>query len=241
MMSSGMSVTVRDLRVVRGGATILHDINLDIERGALYGLVGPSGSGKTTLIRSIIGRQRIAGGAIQVDDLPAGSAALRDRIGYLPQDAAIYPELTGRENFQFFAAIVRAAPGRVDEVLDLLDLRAIAGRPVTTYSGGQVRRIALGVALLASPPILMLDEPTVGLDPRLRHRLWSEFADWAAGGTTLVITTHVMEEAARVDRLAFLSEGRVVAEGSPAELLAKTGAADLEAALLRLTEPADVA
>ena len=214
-VNSKFAVSIQNLRVVRSGSTILHDINLDIQRGTLYGLVGPSGSGKTTLIRSIIGRQRIAAGEVAVETLPAGSPVLRDRIGYLPQEPAIYSDLTGRENLHFFAAISRTSPGRVDEVLRLLDLHDVADRPSTTYSGGEQRRVGLGIALLAAPSILILDEPTVGLDPRLRHRLWEAFASWAADGTTVIISTHVMDEAARAERLAFLSEGRLIADGTP--------------------------
>ncbi len=233
---SDLAISVQKLRVVRGGSTILHDINLEIPRGALYGLVGPSGSGKTTLIRAIIGRQQIAGGAVTVEQQPASSPTLRERIGYLPQESAIYSDLTGRENLQFFAAVSRVASGRVDELLTLLDLQDIADRLVATYSGGQQRRVGLGVALLAEPPILILDEPTVGLDPRLRQRLWMAFTDWTASGTTVLITTHVMEEAARTGQLAFLAGGRVVADGTPEELLARAGASDLEEAILRLTD-----
>jgi ABC-2 type transport system ATP-binding protein len=229
------AIAVRGLRVVRGGTTILHDIALDVPRGSVYGLVGPSGSGKTTFIRALIGRQRIAAGELRVDGLPAGDPALRARIGYMPQETAVYGDLSGRENLEFFAAVYRVSPGRVDELLDLLDMRDAAQRPVEFSSGGQRRRIALGVALLAAPPVLILDEPTVGLDPRLRRRLWASFAAWAAAGTTLLISTHVMDEAERVDRLAFLSEGHLVAEGAPADLLARTGAADLEDAILQLT------
>lgn len=234
--SGDAAISVRGLRVVRGGATILHDIFLDVPRGMVFGLVGPSGSGKTTFIRSIIGRQRIAGGEIRVDGLPSGNAALRERIGYLPQETAVYTDLTGRENLEFFGSVYRVPRSRVTEVLDLIDMREEASRPVATYSGGQQRRIALGVALLAAPPFLVLDEPTVGLDPRLRHRLWAGFADWASGGTTLLVSTHVMDEAARVDRLAMFVDGRIIASGTPAELLARAGASDLESAMLLLTE-----
>ncbi len=235
------AISIHALRVVRGGATILRDINLDIPGGTLYGLVGPSGSGKTTLIRAIIGRQQIAAGEITVNGKLSGSPDLRERIGYLPQEAAIYSDLTGRENLQFFAAIDRTNASRVDEILDLLDLRDVADRSAATYSGGQQRRIGLGIALLADPPILVLDEPTVGLDPRLRRRLWDTFTEWAANGTTVLISTHVMDEAARVEQLAFLSDGRVVAEGSPTELLERTGTANLEEAVLLLTDPERVA
>ena len=229
------AIAVRGLRVVRGGVTILRDITLAVPAGTVYGLVGPSGSGKTTLIRSIVGRQRIAGGQVRVAGQPAGSPALRQAIGYMPQNAAVYNDLTARENLEFFAAVYRVPAARVDEVLRLVDLAEVADRPVMTFSGGQRQRVALATALLPSPRLLLLDEPTVGLDPRLRHRLWSQFRTWAAAGTTLLVSTHVMDEAARTDRLAFLADGALVTDGTPAELLARTGAADLEAALLLLT------
>ena len=234
-----VAVEIRGLRVVRGGTTILRDVTLDIPRGLVYGLVGPSGSGKTTLIRAIVGRQRIAGGAVRIAGRPAGSAELRQRIGYMPQAAAVYDDLTARENLAFFAEIYRVPAARVAEVLRLVDLESAADRPVATFSGGQRQRVALAASLLPAPQLLLLDEPTVGLDPRLRHRLWSQFAAWAAAGTTLLISTHVMDEAARADRLAFLSEGALVAEGTPTELLARAAASDLETAVLRLTGPTE--
>jgi ABC-2 type transport system ATP-binding protein len=230
------AITVRDLRVVRGGATILEDVSLDIPSGVVYGLVGPSGSGKTTLIRAIVGLQRIAAGEVHVTGHRAGRPELRRMIGYMPQERAVYSDLSGRENLQFFASVYRVSQARVEEVIHLVDLTDAADRPVHTYSGGQQRRVALGAALLAEPVLVLLDEPTVGLDPRLRRRLWAQFAEWARGGTTLLVTTHVMDEAARVDRMAFILDGRVVAEGSPAELLQRTGASDLETAVLTLTD-----
>jgi ABC-2 type transport system ATP-binding protein len=229
------AVNVRGLTVVRGGTTILRDISLDVPPGVVYGLVGPSGSGKTTLIRSIVGRQRIAGGEIRLLGMPAGSAGLRQAIGYMPQIPAVYNDLTARENLEFFAAIYRTPASRVDEVLRLVDLADAADRTVATYSGGQRQRVALATALLPAPRLLLLDEPTVGLDPRLRRRLWSQFREWAASGTTLLVSTHVMDEAAHTDRLVFLMEGQVVTEGTPADILARSGAEDLEDAVLRLT------
>jgi ABC-2 type transport system ATP-binding protein len=232
--NADIAIMTRSLRVVRGGADILREIDLTVPVGTVYGLVGPSGSGKTTLIRAFVGLQRITSGEVHVLGRPAGTAELRSDIGYMPQEAGIYTDLTGRENLEFFGGICRVPVSRVDAVLDLLDIDAAADRPVSTYSGGQRRRIALGVALLAEPRLLFLDEPTVGLDPRLRHRLWAQFKTWANGGTTLIVTTHVMDEASRTDRLAFIVEGRIVAEGTPAELLSQTGAENLEGAVLQL-------
>ena len=229
------AIAIRGLRVVRGGATILRDIDLDVPAGCVYGLVGPSGSGKTTLIRALIGRQRIAAGEARVLDRPAGGADLRPLFGYMPQRAAVYDDLSARENLRFFAAAHNTPATRVDDVLALVDLVDAADRPVATFSGGQRQRVSLAAALLPAPRLLFLDEPTVGLDPRLRHRLWTRFRQWAAAGTTLLVSTHVMDEAAHTDRLAFLVDGALVAEGTPAELLARTGAGNLEDAVLRLT------
>jgi ABC-2 type transport system ATP-binding protein len=237
----GVAIQIRELNVIRGGNHILRDVSLDIPRGGIFGLVGASGSGKTTLMRAIVGRQRIADGTIHVNDFQAGSRELRNLVGYMPQDTAVYDDLTGLQNLQFFASIFRVADGRIDEIVDLLDMRSAIDRPVLTYSGGQRQRVALGIALLAKPPVLVLDEPTVGLDPRLRHHLWNRFKTWAASGTTLLVSTHVMDEAARADQLAFFSDGQVVAQGAPTDLLVQAGTGDLEEALLTLTERRETA
>lgn len=198
------AVSIRNLRVVRGGTTILHDISLDVPAGSVYGLVGPSGSGKTTLIRAIIGRQRIASGEVRVFGGQPGSAALRRALGYMPQTAAVYTDLTARQNLRFFASVYGVSAARVEEVLRLVDLEEAADRAVWSYSGGQRQRVALAAALLPAPRLLLLDEPTVGLDPRLRAHLWSRFREWAAAGATLVVSTHVMDDAAHADQLVFL-------------------------------------
>lgn len=229
------AIVVNGLRVVRGGVTILNDIDLTIPAGTVYGLVGPSGSGKTTLIRAIVGLQRIAAGDIRIASRTAGTPELRQIVGYMPQETAIYGDLSARENLEFFAAIYRVPRTRVDEIIQLIDMGAAADRPAGTYSGGQKRRVALGAALLPEPRMLILDEPTVGLDPRLRHRIWSQFKEWAAAGTTLLVSTHVMDEAARTDQLAFIVDGRIVIDGMPDAILTRTGTANLEDAVLSLT------
>lgn len=234
--AASAAIAIDGLRATYGDQVVLRDISLAIPPGCVYGFVGPSGSGKTTLMRAILGLKRTAGGSITVLGQPAGTPALRSRIGYMPQNAAIYPDLTGRENLEFFGAIYGVPRGRVAETLDLVELGDIAGRPVATYSGGQRQRVALAAALLPRPHLLILDEPTIGLDPRLRYRLWGQFEAWASEGTTLVVSTHVMDEAAHTDQLAFIVDGQLVANGTPASLLDLTGAPDLEAAVLQLTE-----
>jgi ABC-2 type transport system ATP-binding protein len=231
------SIELRDIAVERGGEPIIHDLSLSIRRGEVFGVIGPSGSGKTTLIRGLLGLSPISAGSARVLDWSPGDAALRSKIGYLPQDAAIYPDLSARENLEFFAAIYRTRRERVDALLTLLDIEAIADRVVATYSGGQRQRVALAAALIPEPKILLLDEPTVGLDPRLRVHLWETFRRLAADGATLVVTTHVMDEAEKCDRIAFIMGGSVVATGTPAELKVRAGVDDLESAVLALTDP----
>lgn len=236
------AIAIQGLRVERGGSRILRDIDLTVPSGGVFGLIGPSGSGKTTLIRSIAGLQRIAAGSITVDGVTAGTASLRREIGYMPQSPAVYEDLTARENLAFLASTYRVERARVDEVLRLVDLTDIADRTVSTYSGGQRQRVSLAAAILPNPSLLLLDEPTVGLDPRLRVRLWSLFRAWASGGKTVIVSTHVMDEAAKTDRIAFLLDGQLVLNGTPGELVTQAGAVDLESAVLSLTaDPGDEA
>jgi ABC-2 type transport system ATP-binding protein len=202
------------------------------------GLLGPSGSGKTTLIRAVVGVQIVAGGDVRVLGLPAGIPALRARIGYMTQEPAVYRDLTVRENLAYFGRILGVAPGRVDELLERVDLGAEADQVVSTLSGGQHARVSLATALLNAPELLVLDEPTVGLDPLLRRELWDFFHELADGGATLLVSSHVMDEAARCDGLVLLREGAVLAVATPDELRERTGAAELDAAFLRLVEEA---
>lgn len=235
-LTPSAAITIEHLRARYDGQDVLRDITLAIPPGSVYGLVGPSGSGKTTLMRTILGLKRIDSGHVTVLGRPAGTASLRARIGYMPQNAAIYPDLTARENLEFFGAIYGVSSARIAETIELVELADVAHRPVMTYSGGQRQRVALAAALLPRPDLLVLDEPTVGLDPRLRNRLWHLFADEATKGTTLLVSTHVMDEAAHTDELAFIVDGQLVATGTPDELLQQTGATSLEQAVLQLTE-----
>jgi ABC-2 type transport system ATP-binding protein len=237
-LDSGVAATieVRGLRVDRGGATVIRDLTVAVEAGAVTGLLGPSGSGKSTLIRSIVGVQIVAGGEVTVLGLPAGAPALRDRLGYVTQAPSVYGDLTVSENLTYFARVLGVSRERVDATIGRVGLGDEASRLVGRLSGGQSARVSLATALLNDPEVLVLDEPTVGLDPVLRRDLWDFFHELAAGGTTLLVSSHVMDEAARCDRLLLLRDGAILADLTPEELLARTGAADLDSAFLRLVE-----
>jgi ABC-2 type transport system ATP-binding protein len=228
----------RDLVVRRDGHTILDHLTFGIARGQVTGLLGPSGCGKTTLMRTLVGVQRITAGEVSLLGRPAGHPGLRARVGYATQDAAVYPDLTLDENLRYFGTVLGLRKRRLAEAIARtvrdLDLTSVQGRVVGTFSGGQLARVGLAVALLGRPDLLVLDEPTVGLDPVLRHDLWTMFHRLADAGVTLLVSSHVMDEAARCDFLLFMRDGRFLAEATPREILASTGASDLEGAFLRL-------
>jgi ABC-2 type transport system ATP-binding protein len=236
MMNSATAIQIRRLNVRRGGRLVLPELSLDIRRGVVTGLLGPSGSGKTTLIRAIVGVQIVESGEITVLGEPAGSEALRRRIGYVTQAPSVYSDLTVRQNLEYFASILGAPSGRVKEAIDAVALGGHANQLVRTLSGGERSRVSLASALLGHPDLLVLDEPTVGLDPVLRRDLWAMFRELAADGTTLLVSSHVMDEAERTDDLVLIRDGRVVATGSPSELRQETHTEDLEEAFLALAE-----
>jgi ABC-2 type transport system ATP-binding protein len=233
-MASALSI--RALEVERGGRVVLPGVDLDVERGTITGLLGPSGGGKSTVMRSIVGVQKVAGGTVDVLGLPAGSPALRRRVGYMTQSLSVYRDLSVRENLRYFAKLLEAPAARTDDLLVTLELGDVADRPVASLSGGQQARVSLGTAMLGAPELLVLDEPTVGLDPLLRRSLWALFRSLAASGTTLLVSSHVMDEAAHCDRLLLLREGRLLADATPVALLAQTGTTDLESAFVALIE-----
>lgn len=228
------AVVVDGLRVVRGGNVVLPELSCTVAAGSVTGLLGPSGSGKSTLIRTVVGVQQVAGGRVDVLGSPAGSRQLRARVGYMTQAPSVYDDLTVRENLRFFARVLDARPETVQRALDRVSLGEFADRVVSRLSGGQRARVSLATALLGEPELLVLDEPTVGLDPVLRADLWDLFHALADGGTTLLVSSHVMDEADRCDLLLLLREGRLLAAATPAELRERTGAAQLDEAFLRL-------
>jgi ABC-2 type transport system ATP-binding protein len=230
------AIEVRDLTVRRGGKLVLPGISLEIEAGAVTGLLGPSGTGKTTLIRSIVGVQIVESGTVTVLGQPAGSPPLRSRVGYLTQAPSVYADLTVRENLLYFARILGVDDQRVDEVIETVRLTQQADRRVQDQSGGQRTRASLATALLGEPELMVLDEPTIGLDPVLRAELWKAFRGLASSGTTLLVSSHVMDEAVNCDQLILMREGDLLAAASPESLMERTRAPDLERAFLQLIE-----
>ena len=230
------AVTVTGLRVVRAGTVVLSDLDFEVAAGQVTGLLGPSGCGKTTLMRSLVGVQRVESGSVTVLGEPAGSAPLRSRIGYVTQQPSVYDDLTVRENLHFFARILGVDEDQVVESLETVVMTEYADRVVAQLSGGQRSRVSLAVALLGRPRLLVLDEPTVGLDPVLRVELWGTFHRLAEHGVALLVSSHVMDEASRCDRLMLMREGRLIAEDTPDGLLARTGADTVEGAFLSLVE-----
>ena len=228
-------VEVRDLVVVRGAREVLPGISLDVPSG-VTGLLGPSGCGKTTLMRCLVGAQQVRAGTVEVLGEPAGSAPLRTRVGYVTQAASVYDDLTVAENLRFFARVLGVDPASVNEAIGSVDLAGQRDQVVSRLSGGQRSRVSLAVALLGKPDLLVLDEPTVGLDPVLRRDLWALFHRIADAGAAVLVSSHVMDEAERCHRLLLMREGRIIADGSPDEVRERTGAADIEGAFLRLAE-----
>lgn len=228
------AVEIEGLTVQRGRHTVFDGFDLSIRPGEVTGVLGPSGCGKTTLLRTIVGAQTFALGTVRVLGVDSGSRALRTRVSYATQAASVYDDLTVAQNLSFFAKVLGAPKGDADRVIDLVGLRSEARQRVESLSGGQRNRVSLAAALLGNPEVIVLDEPTVGLDPVLRAELWDLFERLAGEGATLIVSSHVMDEALRCDRLLLLREGALVADTTPTELLAATGAPDPESAFLEV-------
>ncbi len=228
------AVAIEGLRVVRGKKAAVQDLSVRIARGTITGVLGPSGSGKTTLIRCIVGTQIIAGGSVTVLGHPAGAPVLRHRVGYMPQDPTIYNDLRVIDNVRYFAGLCGADGPAAEEIIDAVDLRDHRDVRCANLSGGQRARVSLACALVGRPDLLVLDEPTIGLDPVLRVQLWEQFETLARRGTTLLVSSHVMDEADRCGDLLLLREGRLLAHTTPDRLRKETGCTSLEEAFLSI-------
>jgi ABC-2 type transport system ATP-binding protein len=231
-----VAIGVHDLRVTRGGNLVLPGVSLDVRAGIVTGLLGPSGSGKTTLMRAIVGVQTVDSGDVTIFGQPAGTPELRRQVAYVTQAASVYADLTVHENLRYFARIVQADDTRIEHVLSIVGLEPQKKQMVATLSGGERSRASLAVALLSDPKVLVLDEPTVDVDPILRRELWSTFYRLADDGACVLVSSHVMDEASRCHELVLMRRGMIVANGSPTELLARTNTDTLEAAFVSLAE-----
>lgn len=228
------AIQISDLVVERGGRKVLHGISTQIEQGVVTGLLGPSGSGKTTLMRAIVGVQIVESGEVTVLGQPAGSKELRHKLGYLTQSPSVYADLTVLENVKYFASLYGLGQDAVTETIEHVGLTEQTGQLVRTLSGGQFSRASLACTLVSRPTVLVLDEPTIGQDPVLRDELWKRFRDLANDGATVIVSSHVMDEANRCDRLLLIREGSVVADDTPAAVKATAGTDDLDKAFLTL-------
>src|SRR3954466_646258 len=228
------AVTVTDLVVDRGRRRVLPGLSFAVPPGQVTGLLGPSGSGKTTLMRALVGVQKVRSGEVTVLGLPAGSPQLRSRVGYVTQAPSVYADISVRENARYFAALFGRGARAADDAIASVGLADAADQLVSDLSGGQMGRASLACALVGEPDLLVLDEPTVGLDPVLRVELWDHFHALAAAGTTLIVSSHVMDEAARCDRLLLLRDGDLLADSTPAQLRADGRSDDLEEAFLNV-------
>jgi len=230
------AIRIEHLQVNRGGRTVVRDVSFTIPSGTLVGLIGPSGCGKTTLMRSLVGTQIVAGGLVELFGQPSGSPNLRHHVGYVTQAPSVYPDLSVTENLRYFATVLGAPRSAVDRAIDDVGLGRYADTVVGRLSGGEQARVSLATALVGSPQLLVLDEPTVGLDPLLRRDLWALFAGLAQAGSTLIVSSHVMDEAERCQRILLMRDGGILADGSPEALLARTGSTDFDQAFIALIE-----
>jgi ABC-2 type transport system ATP-binding protein len=230
------AIEVQHLRVERGGNLVIPELDVTIPSGSVTGLLGPSGCGKTTLIRCMAGIQVTERGQVTVLGQPAGTAVNRARVAYVTQSSSVYPDLTVRQNLDYFAALCGSSEADVERALEQVGLTDRGGSLTGELSGGQRTRVSLAAALLGDPDVYLLDEPTVGLDPVLRRDLWKLFNELAAHGRTLLVSSHVMDEAGRCDRVLLMRDGELIADATPDELRSAAGTNDLEQAFLVLAE-----
>ncbi|REE70668.1 ABC-2 type transport system ATP-binding protein [Paenibacillus taihuensis] len=229
-------VDVRNITRRFGDKTVLDDISFGVERGELLGLLGPSGSGKTTLIKLITGIDKADGGSVVMLGERMPKLAMLQRFGYMAQSDALYNELTAKENLTFFGSLFglkgKQLGSRIQEAMAIVNLQDHLNKTVASYSGGMKRRLSLALALLHEPELLILDEPTVGIDPVLRQSIWHELGAMRERGTTIILTTHVMDEAEKCDRLGMIRDGKLIAIDTPAAIKEKSGTATIEEAFI---------
>jgi len=229
-------IRVSHVDKVFGKKQVLFDIGIDVPYSRILGFLGPSGSGKTTLVKLIAGIDASTRGDVYLLDEKMPKLDMMSKIGYMAQSDALYGELTAEENLQFFASMYRLSgtrrKQRIEEVMQLVDLSGHLKKQVKLYSGGMKRRLSLAIALIHEPPVLILDEPTVGIDPVLRRSVWEELYKLSRSGTTIIITTHVMDEAEKCDGLGMIRDGRLIASGSPEKLKKAASSDTLEEAFL---------
>ncbi|MFB6466323.1 ABC transporter ATP-binding protein [Cytobacillus sp. Hz8] len=231
------TIVIHEISKSFGKKTVLDHISLKVSPGEIFGLIGPSGSGKTTLVKLIVGMDRPSHGDVKVLDMSVPNLKLLQRIGYMAQADALYNDLTGEENLAFFSSLFKLKKDvqkkRIAYAADLVDLTNDLKKRVQNYSGGMKRRLSLAIALIQDPDVLILDEPTVGIDPELRLSIWEEITRLKNAGKTILVTTHVMDEAEKCDRLAMLRDGKIITSGSPAELKDHFGIKTLEEVFLK--------
>ncbi|RAP76517.1 ABC transporter ATP-binding protein [Paenibacillus montanisoli] len=229
-------IDVRSVTRRFGSKTVLDDISLQVERGEVFGLLGPSGSGKTTLIKLITGIDKADGGSVHMLGEQMPKLAMLQRFGYMAQSDALYNELTAKQNLTFFGSLFGLKGSqlskRIETAMSIVNLQDDLNKTVAAYSGGMKRRLSLALSLLHEPELLILDEPTVGIDPVLRQSIWQELSDMRRRGTTIVLTTHVMDEADKCDRLGLIRDGKLTAIGTPEAIKASSGSATLEEAFI---------
>ncbi|MFK2826198.1 ABC transporter ATP-binding protein [Bacillus sp. B190/17] len=229
-------VSIREVSKQFGKQQVLKHISLDVMEGEIFGLLGPSGAGKTTLVKQLAGLDVPTSGENFLFEEKMPSLKLIEKIGYMAQSDALYVELSAKENLQFFSALYglrgKKQQQRIEEVMELVQLSEHLHKPVSSYSGGMKRRLSLAIALLHEPDILILDEPTVGIDPVLRKSIWEAFYTLKQKGITLIVTTHVMDEAEKCDRLGLIRDGCLIAVGTPDDLKRKTNTQTIEEAFL---------
>ncbi|RLQ93442.1 ABC transporter ATP-binding protein [Falsibacillus albus] len=219
-----------------GSHEVLKDISLEVQEGEIYGLLGPSGSGKTTLVKMMMGLEKAASGEMIVNNTQMPSITPLIDIGYMAQSDALYTDLTAKENLEFFAALYglkgKAKKDRIQSVMEIVGLQNDLHKTILQYSGGMKRRLSLAIALLHQPKLLILDEPTVGIDPVLRKSIWDQFQQLKKEGTAIFVTTHVMDEAERCDKLGLIRDGLLIANDSPRNIKEKHGVASIEEVFL---------